>query len=484
MDRGNGWLTVQPGGQVAAAMEPAEASAEWSTRKYLFVFAVVGVPALAVLFLGFLLGQIPVAGILAGLPFALLILWRPEIGIYLIVLYIPFEVYGIVGPGVATLTKVLGIYTAIVLLIHLIGRRRVELRTPVFWVALLFTTWSVLTIVWSSDAFMAWRDALRRIQMVGLMFVVIAACATRERAMTLLWMMFLAAVLAAIGARFLSPRVEYVWEVERSTIGAAGANHHAKDLLPGIFLAPFLWSQTRRWGRVLIVLAGLYVLADIILTVSRSVYVAVFVAVIVAVMSYRRVSAGRRLLLSAGVVAALVMFFILGVITGLWGEGTARRFGQVWQHGTLVLGGREVLWGEAIKMGVAHPLTGVGVGNYVIEMLQRVAVTQAERAVHNDFLTHFAETGFPGLVMYLTFLGMVFWEIRRVRIPLLHAGLMGLFAAAVVASMGNPSYGLKGFWLQMTACAIAGTFFSHEGFEKTTDAGRGGAALGAAGLRG
>jgi hypothetical protein len=34
--------------------------------------------------------------------------------------------------------------------------------------------------------------------------------------------------------------------------------------------------------------------------------------------------------------------------------------------------------------------------------------------------------------------------------------LIGLFVAAVIASMANPSYGEKSFWIQLALCALGG----------------------------
>jgi len=93
---------------------------------------------------------------------------------------------------------------------------------------------------------------------------------------------------------------------------------------------------------------------------------------------------------------------------------------------------------------------------------RRRAFTTGQMAAHNDVLETLAETGVPGLLIYLAFLATVFTRLRRTVDPAMRAGLLGLLVAAFVASMGNPSIHGKEYWIQMSACVLGGLVFGKQ----------------------
>jgi O-antigen ligase len=75
---------------------------------------------------------------------------------------------------------------------------------------------------------------------------------------------------------------------------------------------------------------------------------------------------------------------------------------------------RSDIWRVARAIIADHPVTGVGVGNYG-EMHARYANTgqfkgtvQGRRDAHSTYLSTAAETGFPGLILFLAMIGSVF----------------------------------------------------------------------------
>jgi O-antigen ligase len=167
---------------------------------------------------------------------------------------------------------------------------------------------------------------------------------------------------------------------------------------------------------------------------------------------------GRRILLASAVVAALVLFIFVGTELGLWEAALYERIEEVQQRG-LAVGRRWTMLKISWEAGLRHPLLGVGVGNYIFETLKKVGGIQV---VHNDFMQTLAETGFPGLFLYVAFVLEVLRQAWRVAHPRLRACLIGLFTSAMVASLGNPSYILKAFWLQMGLCILGGMVFGPE----------------------
>jgi O-antigen ligase len=67
------------------------------------------------------------------------------------------------------------------------------------------------------------------------------------------------------------------------------------------------------------------------------------------------------------------------------------------------MGGRVSMWRKSIVVLAQHPIVGVGTG----------AVDQAiGGAVHNTLISVATETGFIGLILFLSILGLVFYEVR------------------------------------------------------------------------
>jgi len=116
-------------------------------------------------------------------------------------------------------------------------------------------------------------------------------------------------------------------------------------------------------------------------------------------------------LLMAGLIIAPVIF-----------QTTIDRF--MVQTGDTALGGREPLWSAAWQIIVQHPLRGVGIGNSSYEIMPYLSLLRAASghtsvSMHNPVLVIWSETGFPGIIIYLSILassiGSFAWEYYRYR---------------------------------------------------------------------
>ncbi len=434
-------------------LSPAETSVAsaiaWPPRKYALAVLIAGAIGLPIALVGYALGELEVAALGAGLPFALLILWKPEVGVFLIAMWVPFEYYGRLVP-VFTLTKVVGILAFTSLMVHLPMRGRLRLDVGAFWWAMACVAWSLVSVLGALNPELAWFRLLTRIQLVGLLFLVLNACLTEEQVKTYYWALFLGAAMGATGAFVLTPAVQWEGQIARSTIGEINENTHAKDLLSGVFMFPIVMLIARRWLRVVVALAFLVILVDLVRTGSRSTYIAAYAGAVVAILCYRRMTLSRRLgtvvLLTGGLIALL----LFGNVTGLWTPRLWERIVALWDRG-LEAGGRLWMWSRAIAMGADAPFAGVGIGNYEAEMWGAVGTA------HNDTLLQFAEMGIIGLVTYLGFLVATGTRGWRAAHPVVRSAVIGLLVAAYVGSLANPAFMTKSFWLQMSAIVLAGT---------------------------
>lgn len=73
------------------------------------------------------------------------------------------------------------------------------------------------------------------------------------------------------------------------------------------------------------------------------------------------------------------------------------------------------MWKVALNVIKAHPITGVGAGNYILvhqdydNTREHISVAQPYSPVHNLYLLYAAEIGIPGLLFFLWFI----WELLR-----------------------------------------------------------------------
>ena len=79
--------------------------------------------------------------------------------------------------------------------------------------------------------------------------------------------------------------------------------------------------------------------------------------------------------------------------------------------------GRAWLNGEATKMITEHPLTGVGIGSFIIELSRRAGEGYVIEPVHNVFLLAAAELGMPGLLLVIALLVSFLYRLFKTQNP-------------------------------------------------------------------
>lgn len=440
---------------------PLPAAAGWSARKHVLVTIAIAVAAALAVGLGALLGDPAIGALAVALPAAVVVAFWPEIGVFLIVLYVPMEAYGSIQYGqmaVVSVTKMMAVYTTAVLLIHVFARRRGNVGIAALWLAIALAAWSGLTMMVARNPDLAALTALTHILLVGLMFVILIACTTREQFQALCWMIFLSAVMAATMSFFLTP--EPITQMGRVTVGEINVNEHAQNLMGGVFMAPLLFGWSRRAGRWLVVAGLLIVLIGLVETGSRSVYAAVLAGLLAAAVVYRKISIPRRAMLAIGILVSLSALVLLGFALGIFGEVIAERVAEGWERG-FGAGGRLARWRTAAEVAMDHPLMGIGPGQYIY---------YHDKAPHNDFLNIFEATGVPGLLLYVAFLVAVLGKAWRVAQPGLRAVLLGLFVAAFVTGIANPYYAVKAYWFHMSLCVLGGLLYAPQGRGRETAA--------------
>jgi probable O-glycosylation ligase (exosortase A-associated) len=291
------------------------------------------------------------------------------------------------------------------------------------------------------------------------LIVFVAANALRTRAQVRLFMVFFLGCFALFplrGAMFnffiyhndLQGRA--IWNQLYSNPNDLGA----MAILQLSMAVALVESEKKGWVRSCALLGIVVVPMLILMTQSRGVFLGLLVFVALTLVGHHR---RLRIVMRLAVVG---MLLALVAPAGAWerlgtlrhatstttldqvdGEGgSARQRYEIWQVGFAII--------------ADHPLTGVGVGAYEVNH-ERYALrphfnptAQGPRDAHSLYFNVLAETGYPGLLMYVGMLLSVFVTARRIRVRcrdvlpaaarqllVLEAGLAAFLTAAVFGSL-------------------------------------------------
>jgi len=275
---------------------------------------------------------------------------------------------------------------------------------PFHALVLLFFLWNFLSVFWSLDI----DNTLQRIKTYSQIFVLILIYwelyQKPDELMAGLQAYILGAYVLVAGTiyNFLAGNVAVEYEGRYSATGV-NAVDLALILILGLPLAIqlFFAAKKDKRGTLFKAINLLYIplsLFSVILTGSRTSLVAA-IPFAIFIIGAQQIKFDRKIFIFLVILISLMAFlpFVpqslisrLGSIGSSIGEGD--------------LGGRMDLWWEAITVLARHPVGGIGSG----------AVTSSiGSAVHNTFISVVAETGFIGLTMFLSILGIAIYKAAR-----------------------------------------------------------------------
>ena len=218
------------------------------------------------------------------------------------------------------------------------------------------------------------------------------------------------AALAAVMGVVAPPPPGGNIDPSRATGTVGDANELAAALVAGLALAAAMALSRARTSAVRLACAAVIPLslAGIMFSLSRGGLVALGAAAIVTVLI-----AGRWRLpatIAAFLVSAATLFYFL-FLASLPAKERVTEVGT----GT----GRLDLWSIGLRMLGAHPVAGVGAGNFpdssIHYLLQPGLIHRADfiittpKVAHNTYLQVFAELGIPGGVLFLVIVATACW---------------------------------------------------------------------------
>jgi O-antigen ligase len=366
--------------------------------------------AAAGLGVGVLAGIDPKLAIAAvvGLSFAGLVVANITVGLCLFVVISFLEVLGNVGGSIGV-TKAFGLllvasWFAAVSTQNEAENDFVSVHPSVTYLLAIFVAWSTLSMVWAEHSSAALNASFRYLQDLLLFLIVFTAIRKREHAVWMTSAFVAGATIAAVFAIIYHPNPgEY--DVARASGTVGDPNELAAVLVAGIILAGILVVLLKRSPLLRLGAAGAALLCalGLFITFSRGGLVALGCAMIASVFV-----AGRW---RPVLVTAMTSVAVLGVAYfALFAPQESRDRITKLDGGT----GRTDIWRIGGRMVSAHPVRGVGSGNFALVSghyllrkpgyVRRDFFIREPKVAHNMYLHVLAELGVVGLTLFAAML--------------------------------------------------------------------------------
>jgi O-antigen ligase len=385
-------------------------AARLELRERLLQLALLGVAIL----LGVLAGVDPRLAVAAAiaLGFVVLVMADLTIGLCLFAIIAFLDVLPDLGGSLVSFSKIVGFLLAVSWLAK-VSSSEEESRNdflgahPTFsYVLALFVGWVALSMTWAEASGEVYTPLMRYSLNLILFLIVFTAVRTSRQAVWVLGAYVAGASLAA-GYGVLNPpdNVAY-YDISRTAGTVGDPNELASALVGGTVLAAALALVLKRTPLLRLLAAGACALclAGIFLTLSRGGLVALIFALAAALV------AGGRWRINALALAAVIGmtgFLYFGYFAS---PDAASRITKV-EGGT----GRTDIWQVGWRMVQAHPVRGVGAGNFQTSSIHFLLepgsiqrdefIVDTPKVAHNTYLQVLAELGIVGAALFVAILG-------------------------------------------------------------------------------
>jgi O-antigen ligase len=206
------------------------------------------------------------------------------------------------------------------------------------------------------------------------------------------------------------PEVSLDLREERINVaGTYDVNDLALLFIVTIPFAFFMMRESTKLQRLFLLAAMALMVIGIIKSASRGGFLGL---VVISFFLLLRASKQARKYAFAALVGGAILF-VIAAPTAYWARITTI-FSLEKDYNLTDQRGRQQVWGNGLKMIVAHPLTGVGINCFPIAHAD-FSGTNINISPHNSFLQIAAELGIPGIILFLAIIGTALVAARRVR---------------------------------------------------------------------
>jgi O-antigen ligase len=326
----------------------------------------------------------------------ILLRWPVEVAFGAYAFFIPLDTVAVVAStGGTTITRMVGIVAAAVLLVSgLIERRLVRPPAAAFWVVLLFI-WAIATLGWAIDFDLARARLPTALSLLALYLAAVSFKPSGRHLATVCVLTMLGGIVAATAGVILGFDSEAP-RAARGTLAAGGIEANPNIVAMGLLLPlavalVMLMSSRRMWVKGVAVVAAGAISAGIFLTMSRAGVAAVALMLCVLMYRYR---VRWQLLAVVGVLAA-----VLAVMPDAFFD----RVGRVFTGEDATGSGRTEIWKVGLQMLPQFGWLGAGLANFTsaYELYAPVPVLASAPGPHNTYLATWVELGVLGLALFL-----------------------------------------------------------------------------------
>jgi len=339
--------------------------------------------------------------VLSGIALSLVILMRPFWGLLLFTMVLPLESsYLSLGGGVATITRLLGIFIFGAWLINVIINR-IKISFPkILYITFSLIFWSVISVLWAYDKSVALGRVQTAIQLAMLLFLVVNLINNEKRLKALISALFFGClIIILLGLTRIGVADNYTL----LALGGQGAKEYGSFVgvvfLIGSILM-FFEKGFRRWFGFLSVLISMITLIQVN---QRGVLLGIGAAwlsvTIITKQKFKTIFLILLLLLLFNF--SIDILFNRGVIN----ESLVSRLtveNVIETGGT----GRSEIWRTGWRMFTDNLILGVGINNFSVVYHKYVTGNgQSQfRYPHSDVITIAGELGVVGVIFYLYFI--------------------------------------------------------------------------------
>jgi putative inorganic carbon (hco3(-)) transporter len=331
--------------------------------------------------------------------FGIFIIFRPVIGLYLMVLSIPLEAMSGIAESL-TAIKLLGWIVLVGWLLNIALTRKPIVFPREGWYLVAFIAWGLISMFWTVAPGFAEKRIFTLLQLLGFYLMVVNLINTKDRIYNLFWALLIGCILAT-GQSFIYFREAHILGgFHKQRISVGNPNYFSDTLLLAIpfFFLTIFFSKSNLLRFCFI--GGLSALLwAFFISMSRGAVLGLTVIVIVMLIKYRRHL--PRLIIFIPIVISAGLYFMP---EAFW-ERMVSGF-TLEEKSTAI--GRINIWLVGWTMIKDNPVLGQGLSSFPIVFDSYSAITtglmgtvKSSRAPHNVYLETLAELGIVGLSLFL-----------------------------------------------------------------------------------
>ncbi|MDH3627304.1 MAG: O-antigen ligase family protein [Acidobacteriota bacterium] len=390
--------------------------------------------------------------------YGLLVIKRPMCGLFVVicVFFVPLRF------GAVTLLQLIGVFTcSLVLIRFLIQKRKLILGNiflPIFFLGILI----VVSLTFTQDTAITF-SMLRKWGFNFVFYMMLTNLVTRFRDLKLaVWAVLLVASVNALAG------IYFFLTASGSSFRTSGLVENANEFgtlaALAVPLALYHFIYRKDPGRWFHFLLCFVLFGGVVTSVSRGALISlVVVFVFIAIVERRRMLPISLVLICAIALGPfLPSYFYKRIETldsGIAGTVVLRNESELTVRGHYNKG--------LIKIWLAHPMLGIGIGNFghyfVEEEFNTGQRASKKVAAHNLYLQTLAEMGVVGFVMLIWLLTVTMrnavkaWQRSRDNPERLiyYGGLMMMALTVLIASISGGSILWEDFWLVISLTAVS-----------------------------